>query len=161
MAHQIILVIVVLSELKMCLICRLSFDFGFKRLIKLEQIKELFETLVIIHSLFHITYIDYMTHCLWPIDYGKRFRMWKGFECTATILDNYWLVTSKTCCLDVEKFKVLYSFERLTLGRGPRGNKRKKNERSTSDDADLCVGKFFLSFQVQKVWFESFDILEL
>ena len=35
----------------------------------------------------------------------------RGEICSATIIDNYWLVTSKKCCLNKDSFKVIFADE--------------------------------------------------
>ena len=72
------------------------------------------------------------------------FRIRKGHECTATILDNYWLMTSKTCCLGVEEITVVYNFGRTTFSLEP--NIARKIEHIISPDADICIGTFWNFF---------------
>ena len=64
-----------------------------------------------------------------------------GFECAGTIIDHYFIVTSKECCMDITIFKVLFNFERSYYYSS--GDDSDDFEGFPSLAGDLCIGMSF------------------
>ena len=67
-----------------------------------------------------------------------------GFDCAGSIVDNYWIVTSRSCCNDITSIELLFNFER-----GPafmyfddEDDQSDAFEIFTSSDFELCLGMF-------------------
>ena len=65
----------------------------------------------------------------------NQLRTHNGFQCTAIVIDNFWLATTRNCCKDIRRIKILFNFDR--------SNDESKEEPVRpvlpDEDIDICL----------------------